>query len=56
MDVLQNFFVRDLAGCVAAVLVFPVFMVFPGYVIAWLCNLLRFRNESLTGRLTISVP
>lgn len=56
MEVLQNFFVRDLAGGVAAVLVFPVFLVFPGYLIAWLLNLLRFRNESLTGRLTISIP
>jgi hypothetical protein len=56
LGVFQNFFVSDLARCLVAVLTFPLFLVFPGYLLGWAFDLLGFREESFVGRLALSVP
>jgi hypothetical protein len=56
LDVLQNYFVRDLIGSIPSVIIFPLFLVVPGYLLAWSFDLLGFRKQGLTGRLAISVP
>ncbi|HEX8919697.1 MAG TPA: hypothetical protein VF898_14430, partial [Chloroflexota bacterium] len=53
---MQNFFLKDFFGATTAVLVFPIFLVFPGYLIGWSTNLWHFREERFIGRLCISLP
>ena len=52
----HNFMLQDLYGALKAICLFPIFLVFPGYVAAWLLDLLDFRRRTLAFRLTFSLP
>jgi hypothetical protein len=51
-----GFMLSDLARTSEAVLLFSVVVVMPGYVFAWLLNILHFRQRRPLTRLAISVP
>jgi hypothetical protein len=46
----------DIAGCAAAVSLFPLFVLVPGYAVAWLTDLFEFRRRTLAFRLALSIP
>jgi hypothetical protein len=52
----HNYMLEDLLGTLRAIAIFPVFLLFPGYVIAWLLDLLDFRRRTLAFRVTFAVP
>lgn len=52
----SNFMLSDLIGTWAALFIFSLFLVFPGYVCGWLIDALGFRRRSVVTRLAISVP
>src|ERR1700694_4626949 len=52
----HNFTSSDLAGSLAAVCLFPLVVFIPGYVLAWLFNLLAFRRRTLLFRVAFSIP
>ena len=52
----HNFLIADLLGSLAAVCLFPLFVLAPGYVIAWLADLFRFRQRSAGFRIAVSIP
>lgn len=52
----SQFTVLDMLRTSEAVLLFVPIVVTPGYVIAWLTNVLAFRDRTLMARLTIAVP
>ena len=53
---LQNFMREDVLHCLAAITLFPFFILIPGYAIAWLCDLFEFRRRGAAFRLASSVP
>lgn len=46
----------DIASCVAAVFLFPLFVLVPGYAIASLTNLFEFRRRTFAFQLAMSIP
>ncbi len=51
-----NFMVLDLIGTSVGFLLFPLFVLVPGYVCGWFVDALGFRHRTLLARLAISVP
>jgi hypothetical protein len=52
----HNFMIEDLCGALKAISLFPILLFFPGYVAAWLLDLLDFRHRTLAFRVTFSIP
>ena len=52
----HNFMLEDLYGSLKAICLFPIFLFFPGYVIAWLLDLLEFRHRTPAFRVAFSLP
>src|ERR1035441_8588194 len=52
----HSFMFADLAGCVAGVCLFPLFVLVPGYAVAWLTDLFDFRRRTFAFQLALSVP
>jgi hypothetical protein len=46
----------DVAGCLAAVALFPLFLFIPGYAAAWALDLLAFRRRTTAFRIALSIP
>jgi len=46
----------DLIGTSEALLVFPLIVFVPGYVLGWLLDILAFRRRTLLTRVTLAVP
>ena len=53
---LQNFMWEDVVHCLKAICLFPLFILIPGYAIAWLGDLFEFRRRSAAFRLAGSIP
>jgi hypothetical protein len=53
---MHNFMLEDLAGSLRAICLFPLFLVVPGYAIAWWGDLFQFRRRTAAFRLAASVP
>jgi len=51
-----NFMMEDLSGSLRAIYLLPLFLLVPGYTVAWLCDLFEFRRRSGPFRLALSVP
>ena len=51
----SNFTLQDVLGTVLAFCLFPLVIVFPGYVFGWAFNLFEFRRRLLPARLAISL-
>ena len=47
---------EDLAGCLKAICLFPLFVLAPGYAIAWLSGIFEFRQRTTAFRLALSIP
>ncbi len=54
--VIANFMVADLVGTAVAFLLFPLFVLLPGYVCGWFLDALGFRKRMLLARFAISIP
>ena len=52
---LSNFTLQDILGTVLAFYLFPLVIVFPGYVFGWAFNLFEFRARLLPARFAISL-
>src|ERR1041385_1932367 len=52
----HNFTAIDLAGTLIALLLFGPVLIAPGYVIAWIVNLFRFRTLDAPWRFVLSLP
>ncbi|HEX3746548.1 MAG TPA: hypothetical protein VHW09_21575 [Bryobacteraceae bacterium] len=52
----HHFMLADLAGCVAAVCLFPLFVLLPGFALGWLTGLFDFRRRTFAFQLALSVP
>ncbi|MGH9615510.1 MAG: hypothetical protein ACRD28_02130 [Acidobacteriaceae bacterium] len=53
---IHNYTAHDLLATAAIVPVFAIFLVFPGYGVGWLTDLLQFRSSSTTRRILLSLP
>src|SRR5580704_13655260 len=53
---IHNFMLDDVVGCLKAISLFPIFVLVPGYAIAWLCDLFEFRRRTAAFRLAVSIP
>jgi hypothetical protein len=53
---LHNFTLTDISASIAAVCLFPLFVLIPGYAIAWMLDLFDFRRRTLLFRMAMSVP
>jgi hypothetical protein len=53
---LHNFTLTDIAASIAAVCLFPLFVLIPGYAVAWLLDLFEFRHRTWLFRGALSVP
>ncbi len=51
-----NFMIEDLFGALRAIAIFPLFVVAPGYAVAWILNIFEFRRRTLAFRLAFSLP
>jgi hypothetical protein len=51
-----HFTLADVAGSLAAVALFPLFLVIPGYAAAWALDLFSFRRRTTAFRVALSVP
>ncbi|MDO8753805.1 MAG: hypothetical protein Q7J80_07915 [Anaerolineales bacterium] len=51
----MNFTLQDILGATLAFCLFPLVIVFPGYVVGWVFNLFEFRARLLPARLAISM-
>jgi hypothetical protein len=51
-----HFTLADVAGSLAAVALFPLFLVIPGYAVAWALDLFSFRRRTTAFRIALSVP
>jgi len=51
-----HFMLDDIAGSLRAIALFPLFVVIPGYAVAWMLDLLSFRRRTEVFRLAASVP
>lgn len=47
---------EDIAGSLTAVALFPLFILLPGYAIAWLADLFEFRRRTAAFRLALAAP
>jgi hypothetical protein len=56
LGLLHNFTLTDLAASIAAVCLFPLFVLIPGYAVAWLLDLFDFRRRTWLFRAALSVP
>src|SRR5579863_6652063 len=56
MTPVYGFMIADLARSLAALCLFPLFIFVPGYVLAWLSDLLAFRQRSAAFQIAFSVP
>jgi hypothetical protein len=52
----HSFMLADVAGCIAAVCLFALFVLLPGYAIAWLTGLFDFRRRTLAFQFALSIP
>jgi hypothetical protein len=52
----HHFMLQDLLGALRAIAIFPMFVLAPGFVVAWALNLFEFRGRTLSFRLALSVP
>ena len=52
---IDNFMLLDLAESLLGVLLFPIILVFPGFLVGWTLNLLSFRESRWITRFFISV-
>ena len=52
----HSYMLADIAGCVAAVCLFPLFVLLPGYAVAWLTDLFEFRRRTFAFQLALSIP
>src|SRR5438874_605874 len=52
----HNFMLQDLLGALRAVAVFPLLLLAPGYVVAWLFDFFEFRGRALSFRFCLAVP
>jgi hypothetical protein len=52
----HNYTAEDLLSVLRAISVFPAFLFFPGYAIAWSLDLLDFRRRTIAFRTTLAVP
>src|SRR3954453_15900834 len=52
----HNFMLEDLRGALAAIALFPLFVLVPGYVLAWALDLFDFRQRTLGFRLCLAAP
>lgn len=50
------FMLADLGHALAAVCLYPLFVVIPGYVLAWAGNLFEFRRRTAAFQLALSLP
>jgi hypothetical protein len=55
LGLLHNFTLTDLAASLAAVWLFPLFVLIPGYAVAWLLDLFDFRRRTWLFRAALSV-
>jgi hypothetical protein len=53
---ISHFMLSDLIGTFEALLLFPLILLVPGYVLGWLLDILAFRRRTLLTRLTLAVP
>jgi hypothetical protein len=51
-----NFMLQDLLGALRAMAVFPLLVLAPGYVVAWVLDLFEFRGRTFCFRLAFSAP
>lgn len=56
MGTLHNFTLTDISASLAAVCLFPLFVLIPGYAVAWGLDLFEFRRRTLLFRAALSVP
>jgi hypothetical protein len=52
----HNFMLDDVAGCLCAICLFPLFLLIPGYAAAWTLDLFDFRRRTEVFRMALSVP
>ncbi len=52
----HNFMLDDLVGSLKAIGLFPLFVLIPGYAIAWLLNLFEFRQRTTAFRIALAIP
>jgi hypothetical protein len=52
----HHFMIEDLLGALKAVALFPLFLLVPGYVAAWLLNVFDFRRRGMAFRLALAIP
>ncbi len=52
---IDNFMLLDLAESLLGILLFPIILVFPGFLVGWVLNLLSFRESHWITRFFISV-
>src|SRR6185437_12340088 len=52
----HNFTLADVRACATAFALFPLYVVLPGYVAAWLLDLFSFRHRTLPFRIALSIP
>jgi len=53
---MQNFMAEDLVGGLCAIVLFPLFLWIPGFVIAWCLNLFQFRQRTIAFRIVSALP
>ena len=53
---MPNFMLQDVTASLRAICLFPLFVVAPGYAIAWWADLFEFRQRTAPFRLALSVP
>jgi hypothetical protein len=52
----DNFFWNDMLGVCLAAILFPLFLIPPGYALGWLLNLVSFRTQPANIRFLLSLP
>jgi hypothetical protein len=53
---IHNFMIDDLIGSLKAIGLFPLFVLVPGYAVAWLLSLFEFRRRTTAFRIALSIP
>lgn len=56
MTAAHAFMLADLGHALAAICLYPLFVVVPGYALAWIANLFAFRRRTTAFQLAISLP
>lgn len=52
----HSFMLADVAGCLFAVCLFPLFVLLPGFATAWLTDLYDFRRRTGAFQIALSIP